>query len=161
MEEEKKKKRKKKRMREHVIAWVGRIVLKLNVFHWPAASLQIMVLFRHLFQSSFSTHPFHLSQNFLQQEKLCVVSVQHQLSPVTDTGTKDGVRGGMMVQSPACLSWPQTLSLQIPFGQASRLGLFKCREVSHGLVAMRYPRCCLLSSWYQAMKSSCYGPIPR
>lgn len=66
-------KEREKGVREHVIAWIGRIVLKLNVFHWPAAALQITVLFSHQFQSPSSTHPF---QTFLQQERSCIVPVQ-------------------------------------------------------------------------------------
>lgn len=55
--------------------------------------------------------------------------------------------------SPACLGWPQTLILQIPFGQASQLGLVKCQKVSHGLGARRYPHCC----YYQAGTKQCRG----
>ena len=69
-------KEREKGMREHVIAWIGRIVPKVNVFHWPAAALQIMVLFSHPFQFPSSTHPFQSSQTFLQQEGPCVVPVQ-------------------------------------------------------------------------------------
>lgn len=68
-------------MRERVIAWIGRIVPNLNVFHWPAAALQITVLLSHPFQSSSSTHPFQPHQTFLQQEGPCVVPVQHPAFP--------------------------------------------------------------------------------
>lgn len=43
-------------MREHIIAWIGRIFSKLNVFHWPAVVLQIMTLI-YSFQVSFLHSP--------------------------------------------------------------------------------------------------------